>query len=263
MEIRDPWIPVLQASDKVGESVKRMIENRAYHVIVVRGNELTGIISLRDLAMRIFLVVEEGIDVLEFGNLLELLDRRNSEVMTPNPITATSDEEALRLMMNKRVGAVPIVMERTLLGVISERSILPSLFDSPSALTKVSKPMITASEDSTVEEVMEIMSERNIRRVPLVNEEGKVTKIITLFQMISWIMNRLSRNSYDATILYDPVFPISIDPIIRNSLTLGEASRLLYDNPGLGAIIVDDGIVTERDMISYAYERLYKGESNG
>jgi len=69
--------------------------------IVVRGNELTGIISLRDLAMRIFLVVEEGIDVLEFGNLLELLDRRNSEVMTPNPITATSDEEALRLMMIK------------------------------------------------------------------------------------------------------------------------------------------------------------------
>lgn len=92
-------------------------------------------------------------------------------------------EVALK-MKQLNVGAIPIVDQDKLVGMITDRDIVVrGVAEKHPGSTKVedimSNQLITVSPDATSQEAAKLMAEHQIRRIPVV-EEGKLKGIVSL-----------------------------------------------------------------------------------
>lgn len=93
--------------------------------------------------------------------------------------------EAIRIMAERHVGALPVLRAGELAGVISERDYARkvALLGRSSADTPVSQimssPAITVSSDDTIQQCMEIMTEKRIRHLPVV-DAGRMAGMISI-----------------------------------------------------------------------------------
>ena len=109
------------------------------------------------------------------------------EIMTPDPRTCRatdSIQDAARLMRDCDCGSVPVVDDdNRLVGVITDRDLaIRAIAEGKSADSQVSEIMtaspFTSTEESDVREVGRSMAERQLRRVPIVDADGRLTGII-------------------------------------------------------------------------------------
>lgn len=113
-----------------------------------------------------------------------------AEIMTRDLRTVTADsrlEEAARLMRDADVGLIPVVdgtESRKVVGVISDRDIAIRVVAEgrdPSGATvreAMSGDVRCCREDSSVDEVMQVMGREQVRRVPIVDERGALVGIV-------------------------------------------------------------------------------------
>jgi len=114
-----------------------------------------------------------------------------SDVMTANPQTVNEKQtirEVARLMVDKDCGAVPVIGEngRKVIGMITDRDIVVRLVaegKDPST-SKVSDAMSrnarTIGEDMPLNQVLELMSKEQVRRVPVVDKNGELIGIVAI-----------------------------------------------------------------------------------
>jgi CBS domain-containing protein len=108
------------------------------------------------------------------------------EAMTPNPTTVeptTTAEEAARIMKSEDVGALPIVEGDKLVGVITDRDIaIRIVAEGRGADTTVgeiaSKDVVTVDPQQSLEEAARLMAEHQVRRLPVVEEDGRLVGIL-------------------------------------------------------------------------------------
>ena len=110
------------------------------------------------------------------------------EVMTTNVVSATPDttlEEIAALMKNLDTGAIPVVDEGDLIGIITDRDIVLRCVAEgrdPAELNVediLSEDIEVVDPDTKVEEALEIMGRRQIRRLPVV-ENGELVGMVSL-----------------------------------------------------------------------------------
>lgn len=112
------------------------------------------------------------------------------EIMTENPAVATPDtplQEVAQMMVRHDCGAIPIVdNEETKIptGVITDRDICCRVVAegrNPLNLTAgdaMTSNVRTVSLDTTVEDCCNVMEEEQIRRIPVVDENGSCCGIV-------------------------------------------------------------------------------------
>jgi CBS domain-containing protein len=111
-----------------------------------------------------------------------------SEVMSSDVQTISPDatiEEAAQEMRDGDFGLLPVGDEEQLLGVITDRDIaIRAVAEGRGPSTPVSEIMsegvIWVHEDDSIEEAAEIMSDNQIRRLPVVNAEKRLVGIVSL-----------------------------------------------------------------------------------
>ena len=113
----------------------------------------------------------------------ELLVEKGAEVWSVSPTTSVYD--ALGLMMDKSIGAVPVMDQERLIGIFSERdhTLKVVLQDRTAKNTAVSDVMtsrpVCVSPEQTVEDCMALMTDKRVRHLPVV-EEGRVVGLISI-----------------------------------------------------------------------------------
>jgi CBS domain-containing protein len=100
---------------------------------------------------------------------------------------------AIRLMSDKQIGALPVVQAEQLLGIVSERDYARKviLMGRSSADTPVSQimttPVITVSPEDTVHRCMELVTEKRIRHLPVV-EKGKMVGMVSIGDLVKAVI---------------------------------------------------------------------------
>jgi CBS domain-containing protein len=112
------------------------------------------------------------------------------EIMTSNVSVGTVEmtlQDVAKLMKDKDIGVLPIVESGTnkLLGIVTDRDIVVrAIADAKEASTKVSDVMttelFTAKPDDFAFNAIRTMGEKQVRRVPIVNDEGILQGIVSM-----------------------------------------------------------------------------------
>lgn len=122
-----------------------------------------------------------------------LLEVKGPDVWSISPDASVFD--ALRMMSDKGVGALLVIQDDKLAGIISERDYARKviLMGKTSRETLVSEIMstllFTIHPDQTVEEAMELMSHRHVRHLPVIVGDD-VLGVISIGDVVNNIIHR-------------------------------------------------------------------------
>lgn len=132
---------------------------------------------------------------------------RVRDVMTKDPLTVMPSEtigQADELMSENRFRQIPVVKDKELVGILTDRDIRSflsgSLLESTeirekSLNTKVSEIMttepITLSPDDDLQEAVELLIDEKIGGIPVVDEAEGLVGIVTYVDVLRCFLNRL------------------------------------------------------------------------
>lgn len=145
---------------------------------------------------------------LSGGRAGTMIDQRISQFMNRDVLHGDPDTPLSRVvsLMHSRVQSAFIVCESGApLGVITERDVVDFLdryfsgerFDEVRAADVMASPIHTLPETSTMGEVMRIMNERRIRRVPITDDKDTLSGIVNLMDLQSAMNLALERRGRD------------------------------------------------------------------
>lgn len=117
----------------------------------------------------------------------DILSRKGSNVISVDPNTSVID--ALQLMANKNIGSVAIVQNEKFLGLMTERDysrkvILKGRASNETTVSEImdaERPSI--SKNDSVERCMELMADKNIRYLPVI-ENDRLAGIISINDVV-------------------------------------------------------------------------------
>jgi CBS domain-containing protein len=111
------------------------------------------------------------------------------DLMTANPQCCTAEtplNEVAKLMVECDCGEIPVVdAAKKLVGVVTDRDIVCRIVakgQNPAAMTAqdaMTQPVISVTEDATLEDVLSMMEEHQVRRLPVVDASGSCCGIIS------------------------------------------------------------------------------------
>ena len=104
------------------------------------------------------------------------------DVMTPNPRTVTltdTIQNAARVMRDEDTGAVPVVENGRAVGMVTDRDIVVRAVADGSTPNRpvreiVTSVVVTATPEMSTREAAQLMSEHQIRRLPVIENERLV-----------------------------------------------------------------------------------------
>ena len=101
---------------------------------------------------------------------------------------------AIELMADKNIGAVPVVQEGRLLGMLSERDYTRNVIlkgkSSKNSLVReiMSTDPATVSPDESLGECMRLMTDKRVRHLPVV-QNGELVGILSIGDLVKWIIS--------------------------------------------------------------------------
>jgi len=123
-EIMVKEVATLDANDELSLANDIMRLGRIRHLPVMDGNRLVGIVSERDL-FRSSLAQALGYATKNTRDLMKTL--RIKDVMVSGVITITPDTEvceATKIMIEEKIGCLPVVEDNRMVGLMTETDIL-------------------------------------------------------------------------------------------------------------------------------------------
>ena len=121
-----------------------------------------------------------------------LLKQKGQYVWHISPEACVYD--AIEMMADKHAGALLVVADNALVGVLSERDyarkvILQGKSSRETQVKEImSSPAVFVSPEQTVVDCMRIMTEKHIRHLPVV-AEGAILGVVSIGDMVKWIIS--------------------------------------------------------------------------
>jgi CBS domain-containing protein len=104
--------------------------------------------------------------------------------------------DAVRRLGEKRIGALPVVEDGRIAGIMSERDVIYCLRDHGSEVLDwpvsrvMSSPAITADSSTEVLTALALMTQRRIRHLPVV-DGGEIRGIVSIGDLVKHRMERI------------------------------------------------------------------------
>ena len=133
-------------------------------------------------------------------NILEMCDSQAAQVT----VDATA-EEAIRAMLDRRVGAVAVVDEdRRVAGIFTERDVLRRVVLSGRAPAEIlvrevmTTPVEMATLDTTPGQALATMIEYHYRHLPIVDDDGRLLGMLSIRDVLQARIDALTRQLDEA-----------------------------------------------------------------
>ena len=239
------------------------MKNRNFRHLPVlsTSGKILGIVSAQDIIDTINLTLQSSISAEEVKTALDIPVER---VMTGQPIVVEPGDglrEVIKKLCYHNVGALPVVnMLGVVEGIITLRDLVSLMGISSSPMNVpvseiMSSSVMTIIPDSSLADSVELMSERRVRRLPVIDDKGAVIGMLTnkdVLRHIAKIANGGSGPSgFERKVsgfMATGVINIGQDDDVR--FAANQMSTF-----GVGGLVIEDlpsrrlGLVTERDLI--------------
>ena len=123
------------------------------------------------------------------GTVGMLLHHKSSQVWSISPEATVFD--AIQSMADKNIGALLVLEDGLLIGVLSERDytrkvILKGRSSKATAVREImTKQLFTVSLDDSIEDCMRIVTQRRVRHLPVL-ESGLVVGMVSIGDLVKW-----------------------------------------------------------------------------
>ena len=127
-----------------------------------------------------------------YDTVRDVLKRKGNDVWSITPDTTVY--RAIEIMADKHIGALLVIVDEKLVGIVSERDYARKvvLRGRSSKQTRVEEimtsPVISVEPQHVVDECMRIITDNRIRHLP-VTENGKVIGIVSIGDLVNWIIS--------------------------------------------------------------------------
>ncbi|HEU6445617.1 MAG TPA: CBS domain-containing protein [Gaiellaceae bacterium] len=114
-------------------------------------------------------------------------DNKIRDLMTPNPRAIDADKpvsHAAKMMRDENVGLAPIVEGDRLVGTLTDRDIATRVVaqgrdpEATSVREVASTDLVTVDPAQSLDVALRLMAERQVRRLPVVEEDGRLVGIV-------------------------------------------------------------------------------------
>ena len=128
---------------------------------------------------------------------MTLADCCVKSVVTVSPKTTV--DEVARLMKERNVGSVIVTYNRMPVGIITDRDLILRVMaegkepDQVKAEDVMTKDLAIVKGDTGIFEAIEFITQKGVRRIPIVKPDGTLIGIITLDDVIRMIGREMSR----------------------------------------------------------------------
>jgi CBS domain-containing protein len=125
------------------------------------------------------------------GTIAEILNTKGHTIWSISPDTIVFD--AIQLMSDKNVGALPVIDGGKLVGILTERDYtrkiaLKGKSSKQTAVREIVSQPVIVQPDHTIEECMRLMTENRVRHLPVL-EEGTLVGIVSIGDLVNWIIS--------------------------------------------------------------------------
>jgi acetoin utilization protein AcuB len=240
--------------ERLASAAQKMLRGRLRHLPVVRGDDLVGVLSERDILAR------RG-----RSEPTPWEDALVGAVMSGPALVAVPDQEVAQAaahMAAHKIGCLPVVNKGRLVGMVTTTDLMGAavseLFRSSTALREpVSEAMrqevFSVRDDQPVMEAVDLMATCRIRHMPVVDGEGRVVGMLSDRDVRSALGDpagaarswpaEASRIRVSQAMTPDPI-------VIKADAPLSVAVSHLLSR-GVGALPVVDGDGRLRGILSY------------
>lgn len=121
-------------------------------------------------------------------NIASIIADRKSDTIVSCAV-ATPVSEAVGILAERRIGAMPVMRGGSVAGIISERDVIYRLASNGSGCLEgpveaiMTSPVITVEPSTTVDEALALMTRRRFRHFPVV-ENGALVAFISIGDLV-------------------------------------------------------------------------------
>jgi len=130
----------------------------------------------------------------------DLLNEKGYDVVTVPPSFPLQD--AMRLLVEHNIGSVVVAQEKVVEGILTERDVLRLAAADPATMSTMkveqvmTKNVVVALPDDSVDYVMEIMTKNRIRHLPIV-DQGWMQGILSIGDVVNALRQKVeAENNY-------------------------------------------------------------------
>ncbi|MFB6073347.1 MAG: CBS domain-containing protein [Halobacterium sp.] len=242
----------VDAEERLGKVRSIFEEENPKGVIVTKAGQYDGVITERQL----------------IGSHIE--DDSKAAVLTmPAPkVDRTEDvRDTARMLVEGGTKIAPVFEAGDLRGVVTEDAILEAVLDNLDALDVgdiFTENVVTVAEDDTMGKVINLLREHGISRLPVVDEDGFLTGIVTRYDIVDFVVRdtqkttRGDRRGEIERLLDLPVYDEMSSPVETATVedSVKDAVGDMLDNDYSGVVVTpadDDrvvgGVLTKTDVL--------------
>jgi len=254
---------VLEPRQSLVEAMLALDQRGVRHGFVAdEEGRLLGVLSIR----RVLGAIRRGYD--EGGIYRRLSETRVEDIMWRSPpkviVGEFGVEDVVYIMSRLNIGAVAVVdKDEHLLGAISEKHIagIMALSDIHVAVHEVmTRPVHTIAPAATIMDAIRVMDEYRHRHVPVIDEEGRLSAMITARDVLDYLaveenLARLRRG--DDSVVEEPASKVAVgEPAYATPEEDVAAALRRMRRRGISALPVinrerkPEGLISERDVVT-------------
>lgn len=127
------------------------------------------------------------------GKVRNILESKGHTIFSIRPDQTVY--EALEVLVAKNIGALVVMENNHFIGIFSERDYARKVILRGKASREttvrdiMSEHPVSVHPDDSIEECMEVMTDKRIRHLPVLDEEGQLTGILSIGDVVKFIID--------------------------------------------------------------------------